>query len=112
MTLWDLVVQDFSKMRCPKMTQGWLDDCCDLPHTLFFQHGYYFSSIKILNEKIKDVQETKKETEDRLTKEFENLANKILDLNSEKFKKQNESDQPFKGREINENRTFRVFHSY
>ena len=45
--------------------------------------------IKILNEKIKDVQETKKETEERLTKEFENLANKILDLNSEKFKKQN-----------------------
>ena len=45
--------------------------------------------IKILNEKIKDVKETKKETEERLTKEFENLANKILDLNSEKFKKQN-----------------------
>ena len=45
--------------------------------------------IKILNEKIKDVQETKKESEERLTKEFENLANKILDLNSEKFKKQN-----------------------
>ncbi|MBH83322.1 MAG: DNA recombination protein RmuC [Flavobacteriales bacterium] len=45
--------------------------------------------IKILNEKIKDAQETKKETEERLTKEFENLANKILDLNSEKFKKQN-----------------------
>lgn len=45
--------------------------------------------IKILNEKIKDAQETKEETEARLTKEFENLAHKILDLNSEKFKKQN-----------------------
>ena len=45
--------------------------------------------IKILNEKIKDAQETKEETEERLTKEFENLAHKILDLNSEKFKKQN-----------------------
>ena len=45
--------------------------------------------IKILNEKIKEAQETKEETEERLTKEFENLANKILDLNSEKFKKQN-----------------------
>ena len=45
--------------------------------------------IKNLNEKIKDAQETKEETEARLTKEFENLAHKILDLNSEKFKKQN-----------------------
>ena len=45
--------------------------------------------IKILNEKIKEAQETKEETEERLTKEFENLAYKILDLNSEKFKKQN-----------------------
>lgn len=45
--------------------------------------------IKILNEKIKEAQETKEETEERLTKEFENLAHKILELNSEKFKKQN-----------------------
>ena len=45
--------------------------------------------IKILNEKIKEAQETKEETEERLTQEFENLAHKILDLNSEKFKKQN-----------------------
>ena len=45
--------------------------------------------IKILSEKIKEAQETKEETEARLTKEFENLAHKILDLNSEKFKKQN-----------------------
>ena len=45
--------------------------------------------IKSLNEKIKEAQETKEETEERLTKEFENLAHKILDLNSEKFKKQN-----------------------
>ena len=45
--------------------------------------------IKILNEKIKEAQGSKEETEERLTKEFENLAHKILDLNSEKFKKQN-----------------------
>ena len=45
--------------------------------------------IKILNEKIKEAQETKEEIEERLTKEFENLAHKILELNSEKFKKQN-----------------------
>jgi DNA recombination protein RmuC len=45
--------------------------------------------IKILNEKILETQESKEETEERLTKEFENLAHKILDLNSEKFKKQN-----------------------
>ena len=45
--------------------------------------------IKFLNEKIKEAEETKQETEERLTKEFENLAHKILDLNSEKFKKQN-----------------------
>ena len=45
--------------------------------------------IKILNEKIKEAQETKEETEERLTKEFENLAHKILEINSEKFKKQN-----------------------
>ena len=24
------------------MTQGWLDDCFDLPNTLFLQHGYYY----------------------------------------------------------------------
>jgi len=45
--------------------------------------------IKILNEKILETQESKEETEERLTKEFENLAHKILELNSEKFKKQN-----------------------
>ena len=45
--------------------------------------------IKFLNEKIKEAEETKQETEERLTKEFENLAHKILELNSEKFKKQN-----------------------
>ena len=45
--------------------------------------------IKILNEKIKEAQGSKEETEERLTKEFENLAHKILDQNSEKFKKQN-----------------------
>ena len=42
-----------------------------------------------LNEKIKEAQGSKEETEERLTKEFENLAHKILDQNSEKFKKQN-----------------------
>ncbi|MDC3103854.1 DNA recombination protein RmuC [Flavobacteriales bacterium] len=45
--------------------------------------------IKILNETIKESLEKKEETEARLTKEFENLAHKILDINSEKFKKQN-----------------------
>ena len=33
------------------MTQGWLDDCCDLPNTLFLSQRYHFSSIKVLNEK-------------------------------------------------------------
>jgi len=45
--------------------------------------------VKILTEKIKEAEESKEESEKRLTKEFENLANKILELNSEKFKKQN-----------------------
>ena len=46
------VTCDFLKMRCHKMTQGWLDDCCDLPNTLFLSQRYHFSSIKVLNEKI------------------------------------------------------------
>ena len=33
------------------MTQGWLDNCCDLPNTLFLSQRYHFSSIKVLNEK-------------------------------------------------------------
>lgn len=45
--------------------------------------------IKILDEKLQENQHSKEETEKRLTKEFENLAHKILELNSEKFKKQN-----------------------
>ena len=45
------VTCDFLKMRCHKMTQGWLDDCCDLPNTLFLSQRYHFSSIKVLNEK-------------------------------------------------------------
>ena len=45
--------------------------------------------IKILNEQLKENQNSKEETEKRLAKEFENLAHKILELNSEKFKKQN-----------------------
>lgn len=42
-----------------------------------------------LQEKIKELIKSKEEQEQRLTKEFENLANKILDQNSEKFKQQN-----------------------
>jgi len=42
-----------------------------------------------LQEKIKEIVQSKEEQEERLTKEFENLANKILDKNSEKFKQQN-----------------------
>ncbi len=42
-----------------------------------------------LQEKIKELIKSKDEQEQRLTKEFENLANKILDQNSEKFKQQN-----------------------
>ena len=42
-------------------------------------------SLGFSNEKIKEAHETKEETEERLTKEFENLAHKILDLKSEKF---------------------------
>ena len=49
--LWNLVVQDFSKMRCPKMTEGWLDDCCDLPNPLLLSHGDYLSSKRFLDEK-------------------------------------------------------------
>ncbi len=45
--------------------------------------------IKILNERLKESQDSKNEIEKRLAKEFENLAHKILELNSEKFKKQN-----------------------
>lgn len=45
--------------------------------------------IKILNERLKESQDSKEEIEKRLTKEFENLAHKILEVNSEKFKKQN-----------------------
>lgn len=45
--------------------------------------------INILNEQLKESQNSKEETEKRLAKEFENLAHKILELNSEKFKKQN-----------------------
>ncbi|MDB2675034.1 DNA recombination protein RmuC [Flavobacteriales bacterium] len=45
--------------------------------------------IIILNEQLKESQNSKEETEKRLAKEFENLAHKILELNSEKFKKQN-----------------------
>ena len=45
--------------------------------------------LKILHEKITENEISKEENEERLTKEFENLAHKILELNSEKFKKQN-----------------------
>ena len=46
-----LILQEFLKMRCPKMTQGWLDDCCDLPNTLLLSHGDYLSSKRFLDEK-------------------------------------------------------------
>lgn len=45
--------------------------------------------IKILNEQLTEIKENKKETNDKLVKEFENLAHKILDSNSSKFKAQN-----------------------
>ncbi len=45
--------------------------------------------IIILNKQIEELEQGKKEEEEKLTKEFQNLANKILESNSDKFKKQN-----------------------
>lgn len=45
--------------------------------------------IKILNERLIEIKENKKESSDKMVKEFENLAHKILDSNSSKFKAQN-----------------------
>lgn len=42
-----------------------------------------------LQKKIVEIQKSKEEQEQRLTKEFENLAHKILEKNSQKFKEQN-----------------------
>ena len=45
--------------------------------------------IKHLNEKLEEINSSKKEDETRLKETFKNLANQILENNSEKFKKQN-----------------------
>ena len=45
--------------------------------------------IKHLNEKLEELNSSKKEDETRLKETFKNLANQILENNSEKFKKQN-----------------------
>ncbi len=45
-----------------------------------------------LNEKIKENNISKEKEKEVLTKEFENLANKILDQNSDKFQKQNKKE--------------------
>ena len=45
--------------------------------------------IKHLNEKLEELSSSKKEDETRLKETFKNLANQILENNSEKFRKQN-----------------------
>ena len=45
--------------------------------------------IKHLKEKLEEINSSKKEDETRLKETFKNLANQILENNSEKFKKQN-----------------------
>jgi len=48
--------------------------------------------IKNLKEKIYEEKTAKEEERVRLTKEFENLANRILETNSDKFQKQNKKE--------------------
>lgn len=48
--------------------------------------------IKNLKEKIDEEKTAKEEERVRLTKEFENLANRILETNSDKFQKQNKKE--------------------
>jgi len=45
--------------------------------------------IKILEEQLEESKLNSNKQEEQLSKEFQNLANKILDTNSDKFKKQN-----------------------
>ena len=51
--------------------------------------GVKNAEIKHLKQKIEEMKTAQKENEERLTTSFKNLANQILETNSEKFKKQN-----------------------
>jgi DNA recombination protein RmuC len=51
--------------------------------------GVKNAELNHLKDKIKEMEAAKKENEERLTTSFKNLANQILESNSEKFKKQN-----------------------
>ena len=51
--------------------------------------GVKNAELNHLKQKIKEMEAAKKENEERLTTSFKNLANQILENNSEKFKKQN-----------------------
>lgn len=51
--------------------------------------GVKNAELKHLKQKIEEMKLAQKENEERLTTSFKNLANQILESNSEKFKKQN-----------------------
>ncbi|MDG2369037.1 MAG: DNA recombination protein RmuC, partial [Flavobacteriales bacterium] len=51
--------------------------------------GVKNAELKHLKQKIEEMKLAEKENEERLTTSFKNLANQILESNSEKFKKQN-----------------------
>ena len=51
--------------------------------------GIKNAELNHLKDKIKEMKAAKKENDERLTTSFKNLANQILENNSEKFKKQN-----------------------
>ncbi len=51
--------------------------------------GVKNAELKHLKQKIEEIKLAEKENEERLTTSFKNLANQILESNSEKFKKQN-----------------------
>lgn len=57
--------------------------------TLKINLGTKQQEIVHLQKKLEEIKQSKEEQEERLAKEFENLANKILEQNSEKFKQQN-----------------------
>ena len=77
------------KFRPQTILENSNDEFIDKINTLTKEIGAKTERIKILEEQLQEQRDNSTKQEEKLSKEFQNLANKILEENSTKFKHQN-----------------------
>ena len=77
------------KLRPQTILESSNDEFIDKINNLTKEIGAKTERIKILEEQLQELKDSSVKQEEKLSKEFQNLANKVLEENSTKFKHQN-----------------------